>query len=321
MIRSMNSPTMFRPVAMLVSVLACFIASGCANPPVSRLSPAEREEVIAIGKGIDASILASTLPDGLKSEVGAIEDIVVPSASGSIACRIYRPSKQASLGTVLFVHGGAWVAGSVDSHDNMARLLCSTSQANVVSIEYSRAPDAMYPTQLDEIRSVIRWLNREGSSAGLAARPLAVCGDSAGGNMSAVIARESASNSIALAVLINPVVDMTLSTIKDPEVRGFSEMMANAYLPKDADASHPSLSPLLSDVPANHPPTFIAIADSDAWRAEQDLYAEKLKAAGVKLEIFRAPTGHLGPDGAVANPNAVPTLTAAGLAIKAAFGG
>jgi acetyl esterase len=139
--------------------------------------------------------------------------------------------------------------------------------------------------------------------------------------MSAVIARESASNSIALAVLINPVVDMTLSTIKDPEVRGFSEMMANAYLPKDADASHPSLSPLLSDVPANHPPTFIAIADSDAWRAEQDLYAEKLKAAGVKLEIFRAPTGHLGPDGAVANPNAVPTLTAAGLAIKAAFGG
>jgi hypothetical protein len=74
-------------------------------------------------------------------------------------------------------------------------------------------------------------------------------------------------------------------------------------------------------VPGNHPPKFIAIGDSDAWSAEQDLYAVKLNDAGVKLEIFRAPTGHLGPDGAAANPIAVPTLTAAGLAIKAAFGG
>jgi acetyl esterase len=179
----------------------------------------------------------------------------------------------------------------------------------------------MYPTQLDEIRSVIRWLNREGSSAGLAARPLAVCGDSAGGNMSAVIARESSPNSIALAVLINPVVDMTLTTVKDPELRGFSEMMVNAYVPKYTDPSDPSLSPLLSKVPHSHPPTFIAIGDTDPWRAEQDLYAEKLKVAGVKLEVFRAPTGHLGPDGAAASPIAIPTLTAAAMAIKAAFGG
>ena len=169
----------------------------------SRLSPAERERVIAVAKDINADIL----PNGLKSEVGIVRDIVVSCSSGNIACRVYDPPQSASLGTVLLIHGGAWIAGSIDFHDNMARLLCSISQAHVVLIEYSCAPDAMYPTQLEEIRSVIRWLNSAGPIAGLQPRPLAVCGDSAGGNMAAVIARESPANSIALVAIINPIVD------------------------------------------------------------------------------------------------------------------
>ena len=239
----------------------------------SRLSPADRERVIAVAKDINADIL----PNGLKSEVGVVRDIVVACSSGNIACRVYHPAQSASLGTVLLIHGGAWIAGSIDFHDNMARLLCSTSRAHVVSIEYSCAPDAMYPTQLQEIRSVIRWLSSAGPNAGLQPRPLAVCGDSAGGNMAAVIARESPANSIALVALINPIVDLTLAHLKVPEVRVFAEMMVSAYLPKDADASDPGLSPLLGAVPASHPPAFIAIGDSDPWRVEQELYAEKLQ--------------------------------------------
>jgi acetyl esterase/lipase len=98
-------------------------------------------------------------------------------------------------------------------------------------------------------------------------------------------------------------------------------MIVKAYVPEGIDLKDPGLSPLLHDVPASHPPTFIAIGDSDAWRAEQDLYAKKLRVAGVKVEVFRAPTGHLGPHGAAASALAIPTLTAAGQAIKSAFGG
>jgi acetyl esterase len=287
------------------------------HPSASRLSSADRERVIAVAKDINADIL----PNGLKSEVGVVRDIVVPCSSGNIACRVYHSAQSASLGTVLLIHGGAWIAGSIDFHDNMARLLCSISQAHVVSIEYSCAPDAMYPTQLEEIRSVIRWLSSAAPSAGVQPRPLAVCGDSAGGNMAAVIARESPANSIALVALINPIVDLTLAHLKVPEVRVFAEMMVSAYLPKDADASDPGLSPLLGAVPASHPPAFIAIGDSDPWRVEQELYAGKLQRAGVKLEVFRAATSHLGPNAPAATPLAIPTLTAAALAIRAALGG
>ena len=305
-------------VAVLLLGVLPLGVSGCARPSVSRLSPEARAEVVAIGREIDATALTT----GVTTEVGSVEDIVVPApgmgpgASG-VPCRVYRPLGPAAMGTVVFVHGGAWVAGSVRSHDNMARLLCAAAHTNVVSVEYTRTPDAMYPTQLNEVRSVIRWLTL-GSPYDA---PLAICGDSAGGNMAAVLAREAPPGRFAIAVLINPVVDLTLSTLKDPEVRGFSQMMVNAYLPTNTDATDPGVSPLLSAVPPHHPPTFIAIGDTDVWRAEQDLYAEKLRAADVKLEVFRAPTGHLGPDGAAATPTAIPTLTAAAEAIKAAFGG
>ncbi len=299
------------------SVAAMLVLAGCSSEPVSRLSPEERQQVIAMGQEIDSSML----PAGVRTEVGSVKDVRVPWASGTVLCRVYRPVKPASAGTVLLVHGGAWIAGSVDSHDNMARLICSVSQANVVSVDYSRSPGAMYPTQLEQIRAVLGWVGGEGRREGLASRPLAICGDSAGGNMSAVISREYGSNAVALAVLINPVVDTSLRTIKDPEVRGFSEIMLKAYVPQNVDVSGPRIAPLLHPVPEDHPPTFIAIGDTDPWRAEQDLYAEMLRVAGVKVQVFRAATGHLGPDGAAASPVAVPTLKAAAQAIAAAFAG
>lgn len=300
------------------SFLACasiLALTGVAQQTQSRLTPQERQQVEAIGKSIDASMVSG----GTKTEVGSVKDVVLPASDGSVSVRIYKPVKAASGGTVLFIHGGAFIAGSIQSHDNMARLICSTSEANVVSVEYTRPPAALHPTQLNQVRSVLGWLGREGKKEGLSAQPLAVCGDSAGGNMSAVLARES--KSVTFAALINPVVDMTFATVTNPEVRFLSDLAMKAYVPKETDVKDPSLSPLLSDVPKGHPPTFIAIGDKDPWRAEQDLYAEKLKKAGVSVEAFRSATGHLGPDGAMATEVATPSLVAAGKAIKAAFAG
>jgi len=305
----------FAPAVSSFLALASLLAlTGVAQQPQSRLSTQERQQVEAIGKSIDASMVSG----GTTTEVGSVKDVVLPASDGSVSVRIYKPVKAASRGTVLFIHGGAFIGGSVQSHDNMARLICSTSEANVVSVEYTRPPAAMHPTQLNQVRSVMEWLGREGKKEGLSAQPLAVCGDSAGGNMSAVLARES--KAVTFAALINPVIDLTAATVTDQEVRFFTDLMVKAYVPKETDLKDPSLSPLLSDVPKGHPATFIAIGDKDPWRAEQDLYAEKLKKAGVSVEVFRSATGHLGPDGALATKTATSTLIAAGKAIKSAFG-
>jgi acetyl esterase/lipase len=137
--------------------------------------------------------------------------------------------------------------------------------------------------------------------------------------MAAVLAREAANGSVALVALINPVVDMTFASVQDAETRFFSELMIKSYVPAGVDVRDPALSPLLSAVPAMHPATFIAIGDQDPWRAEQDQYALKLRAAGVRVEVFRSATGHLGPEGAAATENAMPTIRAVGEAIKRAF--
>jgi acetyl esterase len=309
----------FARVLTLGVMLPALLITGCVQSPVSRLSATEREQVLGLRQMIDGAIAATAQDAGPAAQVGATEDVMVPGQNGPIRCRIYRPEQAASAGTVLFIHGGGWVASSIESHDRMARAICARTGVNLISVEYSLAPEAMFPTQLHELRRVTRWIAREGASYGLSARPLAVCGDSAGGNMAAVLARETTDGSIALAALIDPVVDSTLASVQDPETRAFSEMVIKAYVPADTDVRDPGLSPLLSAVPAGHPATFIAIGDDDPWRAQQDQYSEKLRSAGVKIEVFRAKRGHLGPEGAAASENAMPTIAAVSQAIRSAF--
>lgn len=314
-------PTAFVRLLLAVTLPVAFLA-GCAQVPVSRLSAPEREQVLGLRQTIDGAIAetAETAQAAMPAaQTGTTEDITVPGPAGPIRCRIYRPAQSAAPGTILFIHGGAWIAGSIDSHDPMARAICAATGVNLISVDYSRAPEAMFPSQLEELRSVRRWIAREGARSGLSASPLALCGDSAGGNMAAVLAREAANGSVALVALINPVVDMTFASVQDAETRFFSELMIKSYVPAGVDVRDPALSPLLSAVPAMHPATFIAIGDQDPWRAEQDQYALKLRAAGVRVEVFRSATGHLGPEGAAATENAMPTIRAVGEAIKRAF--
>ncbi len=271
---------------------------------------------------IAAEINGAVPPDGSRAAVASSEPCDIPGATGVMHCRVYEPTARSGDGIVVLVHGGAWIAGSVPYHDGMARALCATSGAPVVSVEYTPAPQAMFPQQLDEVRAAIDWVARHGTdAAGPPPKRLALCGDSAGGNMAAVIAREwgTARPPIALVALVNPVVDCTASLVKDPETLGFSTLVLKAYVPEGVDASDPRLSPLLHAVPSGHPATFIAIGVNDHWRPEQEAYAAKLKDAGVPVEVIHSETGHLGPDGAHATPSAMPTLTAAGAAIRRAF--
>jgi acetyl esterase len=275
--------------------------------------------VLEIAQAIDST----KLPDAIVTPVARTQNVLVPVGKGAVNCRIYHPLHDERRGTIVLIHGGAFVGGSVDYHDNMARAICNAAQAGVISIDYSRAPDVMFPVQLDQIHAVIAWLSSpSAASAGLQGRTLALCGDSAGRNLAAVIAREwtSSNGTLALVALINPVVDATSSNVKDPETLGFTQLMAKAYLPAGVNPTSPRVSPLLHPVPERHAPAFLAIGDDDPWRPEQEQYAAKLMAAGVKLEVRHVHTGHLGPDGAQATPLAMPTLMEAGQAIRRAFG-
>lgn len=295
------------------------LLGGCASRPVSQLSAQERAAVADFAQSIDSA----KLHDAIVTPVASTRDVTVPAGKGSVRCRIYQPKHDERRGTVVLMHGGAFIAGSVDYHDNMARAICNAARAGVISIDYSRAPAAMFPVQLDQVHAVISWLKTpHATRAGLNSRALALCGDSAGGNVAAVIAREwkPANGTLALVALINPVVDATGSTIKDQETLGFTQLIAKAYLPKGIAATSPRVSPLLHPVPEQHAPVFMAIGDEDPWRPEQEQYASKLKAAGVKIEVSHARTGHLGPDGAQATPLAMPVLTEAGHAVRQAFG-
>ncbi|MCX5690826.1 MAG: alpha/beta hydrolase [Planctomycetota bacterium] len=306
-----------RTAAVAVISLAALLG-GCASTPVSQLTPQERAAAVEIAQSIDAA----KFPDAIVTPVASTQDVKVPAGHGTVNCRIYHPLHNERRGTVVLIHGGAFVGGSVDYHDNMARAICNAAQAGVISIDYSRAPDAMFPMQLDQIHAVIDWLKTpQAARLGLDGHTVALCGDSAGGNLAAVVAREwkTADGSLALVALINPVVDATGSTIKDQETLGFTQLMAKAYLPAGVAPTSPRVSPLLHPVPPRHAATFIAIGDEDPWRAEQEQYAAKLRTAGVKVEVLHAKTGHLGPDGSQATPLAMPILTEAGKAIRTAF--
>ena len=222
--------------------------------------------------------------------VARVEDRTIPGPAGEIPVRVYSARADAALPTLVYFHGGGWVVGDLDSHDNVCRALANRSGCSVVSIHYRRAPEAEYPAAADDCYAAAAWVAEHAAEVGGDGR-IAVGGDSAGGNLAAVVsqmARERGGPQIAAQILIYPVTDFNFETesyrVNGDGSYGLSEAGMRwywgLYAPDEARAVEPYASPLRAGDLSNLPPALVQTAEYDALRDEGEAYGAALEAAG-----------------------------------------
>ena len=258
------------------------------NPPLHQLSVAEARAV-----SNSPEMLAL---DGDRIDVGSVSDITIPVEGAEIGARVYTPEGDGPHPVVVFFHGGGWVICSLDSHDNLARAICRDADAIVVSVDYRMAPDYRFPVAAEDSFNATRWVAANAASFGGDASRLAVCGDSAGGNLSAVVsqmARDAGGPAIVFEALIYPAVDMTAEggSLTENATGYFLEEEAMAWFMNhylgETDRSHPLASPALHPDLSNLPPAFIATCEYDPLRDQGEAYGAALRANGVAAEVKR----------------------------------
>jgi acetyl esterase len=214
-----------------------------------------------------------------------------------IPVRIYRPSADDGLSVVVYLHGGGWTIGSVDQYDPVMRQVANAANAIVVAPEYRLAPEHPFPAPLDDCWHALCWTAKNASAFGGESARLAVMGDSAGGNLSAVCAlqaRDSGGPDLALQVLVYPVTDCDLSTpsycenrdgylLTENEMRWFFD----CYTRGDIDRTDWRISPLRAGDVAGVAPAFVLTAEFDPLRDEGEAYARRLAEAGVPVQQHR----------------------------------
>ncbi|HEX4016382.1 MAG TPA: alpha/beta hydrolase [Frankiaceae bacterium] len=234
----------------------------------------------------------ATMPHGAAPEpVGEVIDRTVPGPAGEIPVRIYRPAGE-PVATIAFFHGGGFVLCDLDSHDGICRALCKAASAVIVAVHYRRAPEARYPAAAEDCYAVTQWASGN-LGAGL---PLAVFGDSAGGNLAAAVAlmaRDRGTPSLAAQILVYPMLDSRGDTASHRETGDdyylrHEEVMYywGQYVGDPTQLTEPYASPTFADL-AGLPPALIATAEFDPLRDEGEAYADALTAAGVRAVKHR----------------------------------
>jgi acetyl esterase len=233
--------------------------------------------------------------DAVAVEVGSGPAVaaVVDIEAGGVGARLYRPDAAEDLPVVVYLHGGGWVLGDLQTHDGLCRVLAIRSGCAVLALDYRRAPECPYPAALDDLERAANWLRVAGAPRyGLDAGRIAIAGDSAGAQLAAVGARRARDRgeSYAYQVLACPVIDPRM---RYPELdrygldRDEMRFFWDAYAPPGlVDRTHPDLAPLNADLAAL-PPAFVLTAEYDVLRDEGEAYAAALAAAGVPTVAVR----------------------------------
>ena len=231
-------------------------------------------------------------------EVATVEDRTLPLNGESIPVRIYRPSADSKVRAVLvWFHGGGWVIGNLDSADFACRMLTNASGCVVVSVDYRLAPEHKFPAAADDCFAATQWVVEHADELGVDASKVAVGGDSAGGNLAAVVARlakEAGGPAISYQALVYPVTNFSFATgsYKDNAegyllTRASMEWFWGHYLGNEGDGQHVKASPLLCADLTGLPPAIVITAEYDPLRDEGEAYADALRKAGVAVESKR----------------------------------
>jgi acetyl esterase len=218
-----------------------------------------------------------------------VENRQVAVNGTTLPIRVYRPNTAEILPVVGYIHGGGWVVGDLDTNDTVAWGLAEGTGAVVASIHYRLAPEHPYPAAFDDCYALVQWLSQNAGTFGGDGSRLALCGDSAGGNLSAAVclaARDRGDPTIAAQALIFPVMGLDVNTpsyLENAEGFGLTRegmiFYLDAYLP-DKSLADGYAMPLLADDLSNLPPALVHTAEFDPLRDEGKLYADRLAAAG-----------------------------------------
>jgi acetyl esterase len=229
------------------------------DPPIESSTPAQARAVR------EARQLPSTTPIHETREIDA----------DGVPCRLYRPSDQTGLGLLVYFHGGGWVLGSIDSHDDLCRQLANGSGHAVLSVGYRLAPEHPFPAPLDDSIASARWAYAHAEQLGCRADRIAVGGDSAGGNLAAAVA-QIGPVPLSFQLLIYPVTDCTQSFASHDEnaagpflTKAAMRWFIDHYLPNGHDRRDPRASPLLAEdhvIAATPPAIVITASPRSAWR-------------------------------------------------------
>lgn len=231
--------------------------------------------------------------------VAEARDLTMPGPGGALPLRLYRPIAGKMLPALVYFHGGGWVVGSIETHDTVCRHLAVRAECAVVSVEYRMGPEHKFPAAVEDCVAATEWVAENGAELGLDARRLAVGGDSAGGNLAAVVslmARDRGRPRLSYQALIYPATDAGMS---HPSVARYAEgyvltrstmrWFYDQYLRSPDDAADWRVSPLAAADLSGLPSAYVLTAGYDPLCDESDEYAGRLAAAGVAVEHRRFP--------------------------------
>ena len=235
---------------------------------------------------------------GEKKELECVYDTSIELAGRDIIIRIYTPDGPGPFPALVYFHGGGWVVGNLDTHDQTCRELSDKTPCVVVAVEYRLSPEHLFPAALGDCYESLIWVSENSKALNVKTDWLAVGGDSAGGNLATVVsmlARDRKGPKICWQMLVYPVTNLSSFDTKSYEERGqgnflttpLMEWFRNHYIPDEA-ARHSSLaSPLLSENLSDLPPAWILTAEYDPLCEEGEAYARALHNAGVPTTCVR----------------------------------
>jgi acetyl esterase len=276
-------------------VLRYFDAMKALNlPPLSSLSPADARALYREGGRRNG---------GPRVEMAAVRDLAAPGPGGPIPLRLYRPEGVAERGApaLVFIHGGGWVIGDLDSHDGVCRRIAQDANCLVVAVDYRLAPEHPAPAAAEDVTAALRWIAAHADEIGADPARLAVGGDSAGGNLSAVatVAAREMVVPLRCQILIYPSVDNRAAPPAYPSRDANRDVppltpdvlawFTRQYLPEPRLRDDWRQSPIVVPDKAGLPPALVIVAGRDPLHSEGLAYADALEAAGVPVERLDVP--------------------------------
>lgn len=258
--------------------------------PFQELTPEQARAAYAAGRDV-------LQPE--TEDVASVRDVKIPTKSGNLTLRIYRGAGTQSdetLPCMVFLHGGGWVIGDLESHDRVCRALANRARICVVAVDYRLAPEHRFPAALDDGAAALQWVSDNAQALAIAPTRIGVGGDSAGGNLAAVLAlmgRDCGAPATVFQALIYPVVDLTASsesyrrvTSGVPLTAATMHYFINHYTPEARDRLDWRASPLKAASLRGTPPALVVTVAHDPLCDEGRAYAKRLEDDGVRVSAI-----------------------------------